>query len=165
MIRFFDGDGEDIIPRKDRVWDKRSLSQRMIRALNVAQQTVPHALYVLAGVKNPDEQTSLSALQQAAIAQHCFWTEERVIGAIDGVEETEAGFLKGREVTLFRYDPQIVSLEEVYRVAMSHGVGDEVYTDLSGYKKAPLRDQKRQIKGTAFSQIEMTNAQSTKVIF
>ena len=86
-----------------------------------------------------------------------------MIGAIDGVEETEAGFLQGREVTLLRYDSQIVSIEEVYQIAASHGAGDKVYTDLNGYRKAPLRDQKRQIQGTAFSRIEMTNAQSTKV--
>lgn len=156
VVRFFDGDGKDIIPRKDRIWDTQSLSRRMIRVLNISQQSVPGTLYELAELEDSGEQTSRSLLQQAAIAQNCFWTGERVIGAIDGVTETEAGFLKGREVKLFHSKQSI-------RLLRAKEAGDRVYTDLNGYRKAPLRDQKRQIQDTVFSQIKMTNAQSTKV--
>lgn len=157
VVRFVDGKGRDIIPRKDRVWDKRSLSRRMVQVLQKTGQAVPAELRELAGIK------VAARMQQAAISQYCFWTGERVIGAIEGVQETEAGFLNGREVTKIKYDPAVVSIQEIYRIAAARQTGDQIYTDLAGYRKAPAHDQKRQLQGTRFQQLEMTDAQATKV--
>ncbi|MEM6883982.1 MAG: VPGUxxT family thioredoxin-like (seleno)protein, type 2 [Verrucomicrobiota bacterium] len=157
VVRFLDGEGKDIIPRKDRVWDIRSLSQRMVEVLEKTKQQVPEELSTLAGSEVSE------ALKQAAISQYCFWTGERVIGAIDGVHETEAGFLDGREVTRVKYDPAVVSVQDIHRIAAANNTGDQIYTDLEGYRKAPAHDQKRQLQGTQFQKIKMTNAQATKV--
>ncbi len=160
VVRFLDGSGKDIIPRKDRVWDKQSLSQRMVEVLKKSGQRVPTELLELSGMPVSLEEQER---RQVAIAQYCFWTGERVIGAIDGVMETEAGFLQGREVTLVTYDPQLVSAEEIFRAAASQQTGDQLLTDLKGYRKAPASDQKRQLQGTRFEKVNLTNAQATKV--
>ena len=151
VVRFLDGDGNDIIPRKDRVWTKPALLQRM-------QQ-------VLDKTGNPALSRTLTTSQykEAAISQYCFWTGEMVIGGIDGVVETEAGFLNGQEVTRVIYDPSLVSLEEIHKAAASRNCGDRTYTSLDGYRKAPEHDQKRQIRGTHFEAVLMSNAQATKV--
>lgn len=42
----------------------------------------------------------------------CLWTGEMALGQIDGVITTEAAFMAGREVTLVKYDPAVISLPQ-----------------------------------------------------
>ena len=55
VVRFLDKDGEDIIPRKDRVWTKGELLKRI--------EKVRH--------------------KTAYLSMFCYWTGEVKIGAID----------------------------------------------------------------------------------
>lgn len=48
VIRFLDADGNDIIPRKDRVWTTRGVALRMIAALEAFNRSVPEYLQELA---------------------------------------------------------------------------------------------------------------------
>ena len=48
VIRFLDADGNDIIPRKDRVWTTKGVAARMIQALTAANRPIPQNLKVLA---------------------------------------------------------------------------------------------------------------------
>ena len=41
VVRFLDADGEDVIPRQDRVWQTGPLLARMTRALRAADREVP----------------------------------------------------------------------------------------------------------------------------
>ncbi|MEO0454392.1 MAG: VPGUxxT family thioredoxin-like (seleno)protein, type 2 [Verrucomicrobiota bacterium] len=154
VIRFLDEKGKDLIPRKDRVWETKPLAQRMIQVLQSLDREIPNELLKLAGT---------SAEKTGAISQHCFWTGEMVIGSLTGVLETEAGFLNGREVTKVTYDPAVISLERIRELAAKSHAGDTAYSDLTHYRKAPLSDQKRQLRGTPFAQINMTDATATKV--
>ncbi|MFN2507905.1 MAG: hypothetical protein ABR589_03935 [Chthoniobacterales bacterium] len=119
-----------------------------------------------------------SATKRVAFAQSCFWTGEMKLGQIEGVVRTEAGFFKGREVTLVEYAPERVALEELARQAKQAGVADTVYLDatsssLSGvragapldgtYRIAPSDDQKKQIEGTPFARLQLSPEQATKV--
>lgn len=54
VVRFLDGDGRDIIPRKDRVWTKFELAARMISALEAAGRTPPQYLEDTANASNVD---------------------------------------------------------------------------------------------------------------
>ncbi|WP_193212995.1 VPGUxxT family thioredoxin-like (seleno)protein, type 2 [Luteolibacter marinus] len=167
VVRFLDGEGKDLIPRKDHVWTREALTRRMREALAKAGR---------------EEAAAAPATRQVAFAQHCFWTGEMKLGAIEGTVRTEAGFFRGREVTLVDYDPATIRLEDLIRSARTAGVADAVY--LSGedqaapagaagfgnatllddsYRKAPASDQKRQLKGTKFSKLDLTPEQATKV--
>lgn len=141
VVRFLDASGRDLIPRKDRVWEAPELKQRMALAL---------------------EKKSAGILR-VAFAQHCFWTGEMVLGGIDGVIRTEAGFLDGNEVTLVDYDPAQIPLAELTQKARAGGVASQVFTSLEGYRKAPESDQKRQLQGTKFARMKLTPEQATKV--
>ena len=44
VIRFLDARGNDIIPRKDRIWTTRGVAARMIEALSAAGRPVPDYL-------------------------------------------------------------------------------------------------------------------------
>ena len=41
VIRFLDGDGADLIPRRDRVWTVGGVATRMVAALEAAGKKVP----------------------------------------------------------------------------------------------------------------------------
>jgi Ser/Thr protein kinase RdoA (MazF antagonist) len=48
VIRFLDGEGRDVIPRKDRVWTTGGVAARMIEALRAVDRPVPNYLKDLA---------------------------------------------------------------------------------------------------------------------
>ena len=48
VIRFLNADGNDIIPRKDRIWTLSGVAKRMIEALAAAKRPVPQYLTELA---------------------------------------------------------------------------------------------------------------------
>lgn len=147
VVRFLGADGGDLIPRKDRVWEAAPLLERMDQALAKA---------------GPEKVVTVDT-KRVAIAQHCFWTGEMKIGAMDGVVRTEAGFLNGNEVTLVDYEPGKVSLENLTRNAKAAGVATRVFESLDGYQKAPDSDQKRQLQGTKYAKLQLTPEQATKV--
>ena len=159
IVRFLDSDGKDLIPRKDRVWTAEALNPRIKAALEKAGK--------------PQAYTQPKT-ERLAICQSCFWTGEMKIGAIDGVNRTEAGFFDGREVTLVEYDPTKLSPAEIFKQAKLQGVGSaadlEDPSKLAGSKKltskyrpAPASDQKKQIQGTPFQKLDLTPEQATKV--
>jgi len=117
--------------------------------------------------------------RRVAFAQYCFWTGEMKLGQIEGVLRTEAGFFKGREVTLVEYAPERLALEDLARQAKQAGVADSVHLEadstrsLAGvsigqpldksYRAAPASDQKKQISGTPFAHLQLSAEQATKV--
>jgi len=172
VVRFLDSRGRDLIPRKDRVWTTGPLAVRMIAALEKARRPVPPALRLL-------EAEHSGRLRDAAFSMHCFWTGEMKLGRIDGVVTTEAGFLDRREVTLVRYDPEAISLPELFaaakkldcartlhlpaaELAKARAQGLEA-SDLAGYRRAPDSDQKKQLTGTGAARLDLSPGQATKV--
>ncbi|HEV2094940.1 MAG TPA: hypothetical protein VGQ82_00400 [Chthoniobacterales bacterium] len=123
--------------------------------------------------------TNTAATKRVAFGQYCFWTGEMKLGQIEGVVRTEAGFFKGREVTLVEYAPERLALEDLARQAKRAGVADAVHLDagsqrsLAGvptgqpldgtYRAAPASDQKKQIQGTPFARLQLSAGQATKV--
>ncbi len=172
VVRFLDANGEDLIPRRDQVWDTGGIAQRMIASLMKARRPVPVYLKLLAAEHSAN-------LKQAVFSMYCFWTGEMSLGQIDGVVATEAGFMGGREVTLVSYDPGQISLPKLITAAEKVDCANSVRVPaedlenikstrlnagvISGYKAAPESDQKKQIQGTAAAGLVMTRAQSTKV--
>jgi hypothetical protein len=51
VVRFLDAEGQDIIPRKDHVWEARPLAERMIATLEKAGRPVPEYLKTIANPK------------------------------------------------------------------------------------------------------------------
>jgi hypothetical protein len=172
VVRFLNANAEDIIPRKDQVWDTGGIAERMIATLTQAKRPVPAYLTLLAAEHSP-------RLKQAVFAMYCFWTGEMALGQIDGVITTEAGFMGGHEVTLVKYDPDVISLPQLIIAAEKVQCANAVSvhaTDLpaaktaqlkvgtiSGYRTAPVSDQKKQIGGTPAEKLTLSPAQATKV--
>ena len=172
VVRFLNAKAEDIIPRKDQVWDTGGIAERMIATLTQAGRPVPAYLTLLAAEHSPK-------LKEAVFAMYCFWTGEMSLGQIDGVITTEAGFMAGNEVTLVKYDPTVISLPQLIAAAEKVECANAVSvpaTDLptatttrlkvgtiSGYRPAPASDQKKQLGGTAAEKLTLSPAQATKM--
>ncbi|MEP4079626.1 VPGUxxT family thioredoxin-like (seleno)protein, type 2 [Haloferula sp.] len=168
VVRFLDSKGNDLIPRKDKVWTTAPLVDRMIRSLDKAKRSVPRYLSILEAEQSPGFKT-------AAFSMHCFWTGEMKLGQIEGVVSTEAGFIGSHEVTLLKYDPRTIKLNKLVAAAGKIDCADTAYVPqsdlplipggkvLTGYRRAPESDQKKQLSGTNASDLGLTPAQSTKL--
>ncbi len=152
VVRFLNSDGIDIIPREDGVWTVEGIAVRMIEVLNKGKRQIPKYLSTIPGSQ---ESTKHS---QAAFAMHCFWTGEYQLGAMEGIVNTEAGWLDGREVTLVTFDESILSLEELAKQASKIQCADKIYTRDNNviigldygrlddtYRAANSSDQKKQL--------------------
>jgi hypothetical protein len=172
VVRFLDEKGNDIIPRRDKVWDTGGIARRMVSTLTQANRRVPEYLSLLASANSPD-------LKQAVFTMNCFWTGEMALGQIEGVITTEAGFMNGREITQVRYDPAVIRLPELIAEAAKVECAQAVHVPaadlnaarssrlvigtISGYRTAPAADQKKQIQGTAVALLPLTAEQATKL--
>jgi len=156
VIRFLNSAGEDLIPRRDRVWSLEAVAGRMVEALEASGREVPAYLRAL----GPQPKTA-----EIAFAMPCFWTGECELGKIEGVVSTEAGWLDGREVTLVRYLPSELDLEKLSARAAAANCADEVYrSPRKHYKAAKPSDQARQIRGLRLESIPgLTEFQRTKL--
>ncbi len=156
VIRFLNAKGRDIIPRKDRVWDIGGVASRMIEALKTSKRPVPKYLETVAIESNRKKHAV------SAFAVHCFWTGEVVFGRLEGVIETEAGWIDGREVTRVVYDRNKITLQTLVEKAHKADSVLKVYVpkkeatllkdfptgQLDGrYRKARASDQKKQLEG------------------
>ena len=174
VVRFLDSNTNDIIPRKDRVWETGPLVDRMIEVLEKSGRPIPAYLRLI-------EQENSDRLELVHFAQACFWVGEMELGQIDGVVATQAAFMGGHEVTSVWFDPDEVSLTDLAKQAKKRNVASVVFTDEEGVRElngtranawliddsshrvAPKSDQKRQVKrvsglgGLSISQITKVN--------
>ena len=176
VVRFLNGKGEDLIPRKDKVWTIGPLVERMIASIEKAKRPVPKYLRAVAA-----EQAKTNH-SRTAFQQFCFWTGELKIGGLEGVVATEAGWFGGREVTLVTWDRTRTDLKTLVKEAEKAQCADRVYVLseeevqlLDGktrlrtgkldktYRAAQTSDQKKQLQGTAFSKLKLSPMQATKV--
>ena len=176
VVRFLDGKGKDLIPRKDRVWTLGPLVERMVATLERADRPVPPYLQALADESDQERHA------KTAFAMSCFWTGEMRLGAIDGVVATEAGWLDGREVTLVTWHRDRTNLKELVKAAEQVRCAERVAVATQAelaqlpektrlraglltddYRPAQASDQKKQLSGTAFTGIRMTPMQAAKV--
>lgn len=157
VVRFLSPQGVDLIERKDRLFTITQLLPRMERALQKARRKSAILPLVQPETVRP---------KLVALSQHCFWTGELNIGGIEGVVKTEAGWLKGAEVTLVYYDESRIAEDTLVAEAKKHSCANEVFrgAGLKGYRPARESDQKRQLQGTAFEKLPgLTPYQRTKL--
>lgn len=174
VMRFVNSDGKDIIPRRDKVWTPVATAQRMVAALETADQPVPDYLRTVAWSGRN------SNLKTAAFSMYCFWDGEAKLGGIQGVVETEAGWMDGREVVKLRYDPELVEWASLVKQAQSHGCAKQVYAPDRAtlaktpqpkaklfldkeYRMARASDQKRHLSFSPYKNLSLNPVQRTKI--
>lgn len=121
VVRFFAPDGDELLPRKDLVWDAEPLAARMIAALDAAEHPVPGYLSLA------HEELREDGLAQAVFSMACFWKGEAAYGAQPGVHSTRAGWLDGHEVVEVTYDPDLLPFQELLAAGRADSCADRVW--------------------------------------
>jgi hypothetical protein len=175
VVRFVDGEGRDLLARKDGVYSAGEIAARMIAALEAAGRPVPEYLRLEAA------ETAAGDGRSMLFTMGCFWAGEACLGGIDGVVSSRVGFLDGREAVELHYDPRRTDLRSLLRRARESNCADavvardeaeaavarEVYDEAWYRSDTPLRlagaaDQKRQLTGV-WRSLAMSEMQRVRV--
>jgi hypothetical protein len=157
VVRFVDGGGRDLVPRRDGVWSTGGIAARTVEALEAARHDVPAYLALLA------HEADTEHLGEAVFAMHCFWEGEAELGAIDGVVAVQAGFRSGREVVTVTFHQPTIAPEEL--VARANALPCAAVPDAAdaSTRIAPESDRTRHLDASPLALVPLTPAQATKV--
>ena len=142
------GSSAELVPRFDGPYQVGATANMLVAALTRAHRPVPGYLQLLAEEEAAPAQTAL-------LSMYCFWEGETRLGATPGVVRTEAGFVSGREVVRVSYDPRRVSPS-----ALKSKLG---YNPVEGRFQPSAKDDKYQLKGTAYAYVPMTPMQRMRI--
>ena len=175
VVRVVDHQGDNIVDRLAGNYNIEGITNTIISSMLASNKLVPDYLHLLA------EELTLNQgqLKESYVSMYCFWTGEKVIGDIKGVAETEAGFMDGKEVVKFKYNPNLVKYEDIIKTASGSKCADIAYTDDEmEQKKAEnlIKKQARAIKryksdktpkyylsNTVYQYIPMTKLQALRL--
>ena len=175
VVRIVDAKGENIVRRLYSNYSQQGVTNTMIEALLKSNKIVPDYLHFFA----EELETNFGQLKESYVSMYCFWTGEKVIGSIDGVAETEAGFMDGKEVVKFKYNPDLVNYKDIVSKANKMKCADGAYTDDLSEKKIAEqvtrskskstkayrtdRTPKYYLANTKFQYVPMSTYQSVKI--
>ncbi|MEM9917631.1 MAG: VPGUxxT family thioredoxin-like (seleno)protein, type 2 [Bacteroidota bacterium] len=125
VVRIVNAQKENIVPRLSGNYTPLGVVQLMKRALKGQFQDVPLYLQLL----EAELAAEAKGTKKAVFSMYCFWTGEKEIGGLEGVVETQAGFMNGREVVEVSYDPSQISYEALLEQAHKSRCADEVFTN------------------------------------
>lgn len=106
VVRIIDINGNNIVPRINNDYSALTLSQRLKEALSLRKQPIPEFLNLLElelASKRPNK------ISESYYKMYCFWTGEKQLGKLNGVLNTEAGFMGHSEVVKVKYNSDLVS--------------------------------------------------------
>ena len=154
VVRFLDGAGEDVLPRRDRVWELGPLASRMVATLAKAKRDAPSWLRLVA-----DEAAGGLATETFSMA--CFWEGEVRLGGLEGVVHTTAGWSGGREVVRVRFDPERLPLERLREEAARMSCAR--LAEEGEVRSAKETDRKYHLRRSPLQYLPLTPMQRTKV--
>lgn len=144
VVRIVDGNGKNIVKRLNANYSQKGITNTMITALLNSNKIVPDYLHFFA----EELDVKSGELKESYVSMYCFWTGEKVIGDIKGVAETEAGFMDGKEVVKFTYNPSLVSYDDILKTAGSAKCADSAYTDDKKEQGLAKKITKREARNT-----------------
>jgi len=175
VVRIVGSDKKDIVKRIGGNYSKLAVVKAMEEALTARKLTIPTYLKLL----SQELSAKKTGTETATFSMYCFWTGEKNIGKLDGVVETQPGFMGGREVVQIEYDPTQIDFETVLHKANRAGSADRVFAENAKQEKSSNiivgnssvsekgdfrldREPKYFLSKTVYQYIPMTQIQATK---
>jgi len=176
VVRIVDSNKKNIVKRVAGNYSKLGIVYAMTNALKAQELEVPTYLKLL--------QQSLEAetigTETATFSMFCFWTGEKELGKLEGVVETQAGWMDGKEVVEVKYNPVLISYEDLLGKANQSSCANHVFTEDSDQdvkakelvgkgsvsKKSKFRldkDPKYYLSKSIYRFVPMTQLQAAKV--
>ena len=156
VVRIVNGDGDNLVPRVASDYSAKGLYHAMIKALTNYGNKIPEYVRLLgAELSATDLKT-----KETYYSMYCFWTGEKQLGSIEGVLNTEAGFMNGREVVKVTYNPAIVQDQSLTSFAKQHRMQPIARDDTYYHAK---KDEDYYLQQTTYKYIPLSNLQRTKI--
>ncbi len=122
VIRIVNNKGKDIVKRHSGAYEPAAVVNTIQDAILASNQIAPNYINLL--------QKELSNhTEEAILSMYCFWTGEKEIGSMKGVQSTQAGYMNGTEVVKVSYDPEEISYAELVSESSKKRCADKVYTN------------------------------------
>ena len=125
VVRIINAEKENLIPRLSGNYTQLGVVQAMTQALQANHQKTPNYLALL-------EQELIAekiGTETATFSMYCFWTGEKELGKLNGVLETQAGFMDGREVVKVKFDPEVIDYKKLVGEAQKAQCASHIYTN------------------------------------
>lgn len=176
VVRIVDADKKNIVNRVSGNYSALGIVHAMVFALQKEEKEIPTYLQLL----KQSLEAETSGTETATFSMYCFWTGEKKLGNVDGVLETQPGFMNGSEVVEVKYNPVIISYEELVKEANQASCASHVFTENNqetkmaekivgknaASKKSRFRldrEPKYYLSKSIYRYIPMTQYQATKV--
>lgn len=176
VVRIVNQDKKDVLARLNGNYTPSGLVNYMIMAMKKMGHQIPDYLPLLFEELKANER----GLEKTTLSMYCFWTGEKELGKIDGVMQTEAGFMDHREVVNVYFDPNVVNLESILNEGKKTQCADQIYYHSEEQKheakvilgeakmktasKFSLdREPKYYLAQTVYKHIPMTPTQAVKI--
>ena len=142
VVRIIDPVTEkDITKRLNGRYDMEGLIESISNGILTSNNLIPPYLALL-------HQASASKdLRETHLAMYCFWSGEKNLGNLDGVIETQAGFMNGTEVVKIKYDANQLNEKELLAYASKRKCADALYSndqrEIYAAKNIKLKTEKK----------------------
>lgn len=175
VVRIVRHDRKPLAERVSGDFSLAGLASAMVDALKADKKSVPKYLSLLADESNARKR----GLEKATFAMHCFWEGEVNLGALDGVYQTQPGWLGGEEVVDVWFDPKAIGFDKLLTAARTTKCASRVYARSEAQKSQaekqidavkrddtdsrPDKEPKYYLGKSTYRFIPMTSAQVCRV--
>ena len=176
VVRIVNEDKKNLIKRVSGNYSKLGIVNAMIQALVYRGDDVPTYLQLLQEELDAEQ----TGIETATFSMYCFWTGEKKLADVNGVLETQAGWMNGREVVEVKYNPYKVSFDNLVEEAKEAKCASHVFTEnknqessvekIVGKNKASQKtkfrldkEPKYYLSKSVYQYIPMTQLQAAKV--
>lgn len=168
VVRIVNQKGEDRVKRVGDFRSRAKVVNAMVDALTKNQRVIPKYLDLLQTEWNGQENGS----EEAYLSMYCFWTGEKELAKLEGILSTEAGFMHGREVVKFSFDPTKTDLNTISTTANKVKCGDALFTNQKSQVDVPIKregkyrkdkEDKYYLRHTDYQYVPLTELQKTKI--
>jgi len=154
VVRIVNSKGKDVVKRISGDYSAKVLHQRMLEALKSYGATVPDYFQLLGQELGANGKT-----KEKYFKMYCFWTGEKQLGKLDGVLNTESGFMSG-EVVKVTYDASVLNTKELETYAKSNSFRP---VDPTGNYRPASNDIHYYLRHTDYKYVPLTPLQQTKI--
>ena len=157
VVRIVDSKGKNLVRRIGGDYSAHTLLQRMKESLVSRGESIPAYMTLLEQELSAQKTGSL---KEKHFQMFCFWTGEKQLGKVEGVLNTESGFMRHGEVVKVTYDSKVIDENELESFAKRNSFRpvdpDKTYRTAS-------RDVHYYLKHTDYKYLPLTPLQQTKI--
>jgi len=153
VVRIVDDKGQNLTERLSSNYSAIGLYEKMASVLDNRGVTVS-PYFKLLGQELKAENT-----KTAYYKMFCFWSGEGHLGSVDGVINTEPGFMGGAEVVKVQYDPTLIQKDQLDKIAAKENCS--ATAEKGNYRID--KDPQYYLKNSKFSYLPLSAIQRTKI--